>query len=197
VSDHDFNASAAQDHLEMVDRILKDVDRKVRLLPEPFIAFGIAGGIADLVAQLVFINGAFQLLFVLSGGAWLIAAAVTIFASRQLRKTKDRFSVLDGQLYALLNVIWIVTLLLSFGAQPHIFGQWAAAGIWSFAYGIALIFVGTQGSRVAFAGGIILIASIIGANFLPAYTGYVFAAGMWLGMAGTGVALLITQRDNE
>lgn len=186
----------ARDHLQMVDRIMAGADRNVRLLPAPFIAFGIAGGIADLSADLVSRGAAGAPLIWFSVAVWIVAVAISIYAGVRLRRTKQRFSILDGQLFALFNVIWIVTLTVAFGAG-HIFTQWAAGAIWSFAYGIALIFVGTQGNRVTFAGGVILIASIVAANFFYDYAGYIFAAGMWIGMAGTGVALYATQRGSE
>lgn len=184
----------AQDHLAMVDRILSEADRQVRLLPEPFIAFGIAGGIIDLVAQRVFVNGATPSLFWIGVVSWLIAILVAISSSRRLKRSKERLTVLDGQMYALFNVIWIVTLITAFGAQPHIFDGWAGAAIWSFAFAIAMIFAGTQGNRIAFAGGIVLAVSIVAANLFYPFAGYIFAAGMWIGMAGAGVALLATQR---
>ena len=196
VSEHELDPSQAQDHLQMVDRILSEADRQVRLLPAPFIAFGIAGGLIDFISQRVYVEHDSPSLFWLSGIAWLIAIVVTIGSSRALRLSKQRFSVLDGQMYALFNVIWIVTLVTALGAQPHIFSQWAGAAIWSFAYAIAMIFAGTQGNRIAFAGGVVLAASIVVANFFYPIAGYIFAAGMWIGMAGTGVALLATQRHD-
>ncbi len=181
----------------MVDRILAHADRQVRLLPAPFIAFGISGGISDLVAQLVYVNGDDARLVWVAVFAWFAAIAITIVSTRRLRLQKERWTVLDSQIYALFNVIWIATLAVAFGSQPHIFAQWGEGAIWSLSYGIALTFVGTQGNRYTFIGGAILIASIIIANFLYPLAGYVLAAGMWIGMAGTGVALYATQRQCE
>lgn len=194
MSEHNLDPEEVQDHLAMVDRILLQADRQVRLLPQPFIAFGIAGGIIDLVAQWVYVNGATPSLFWIAVVSWFIAIAVAISSSRRLKSSKVRLTVLDGQMYALFNVIWIVTLITALGAQPHILTGWAGAAIWSFAYAIAMIFAGTQGNRLTFAGGIVLAVSIVAANFFYPVAGYIFAAGMWIGMAGAGVALLVTQR---
>jgi len=189
-----MDATQAQDHLQMVDRILAEADRQVRLMPQPFIAFGLAGGVADLIAQLVFVNGADSRLFWISAAAWFMAVGITIFSARRLRALKQRWTVLDQQLYLLFQVIWIVTLATAFGGQPHVFFNWAGAAIWNLVYALALIYVRTQGNRYTFVGGIVLAASIIGANFASPYAGFMLAAGMWIGMAGTGFALLITQR---
>ena len=190
-----MDAGQAQEHLAMVDRILSEADRQVRLLPQPFIAFGIAGGIIDIVAQWVFVNGGTPSLFWIAVVSWLVAIAVAITSSRRLRRSKERITLLDGQMYALFNVIWIVTLIMAFGAQPHILSGWAGAAIWSFAYAIAMIFAGTQGNRIALGGGIVLALSVVAANIFYPLAGYIFAAGMWIGMAGAGVALLSTQRQ--
>ncbi len=194
MSEQGLDSNDAADHLQMVDRILAQADRQVRLLPEPFIAFGISGGLSDIVSQRIFVNHNDPRLGWIAVLGWIAAIIITIVSSRRRRRKKERWSVLDGQLYTLFTIIWITTLAVAFGSQLHVFTQWAVAAIWSFAYGIALIFVGTQGNRYTLVGGIILIASIIGANILYPYIGYVLAAGMWIGMAGTGVALYATQR---
>ncbi|MDQ2681219.1 MAG: hypothetical protein M3Y21_09425 [Candidatus Eremiobacteraeota bacterium] len=188
----------AREHLEMVDRILAGADRQVRLMPAPFIAFGIAGGLFDIASQRIFFNHSGWWPAWIAMFAWAAAIAITIISARRLRRKKSanaRWTLLDSQMYTLFNIVWIATLALAFSSQPHIFGQWAAAAIWSFAYGIALVFAGTQGNRYVFVGGVVLLASIVVANYAYPFTGYVLAAGMWIGMAGCGVALYFTQRQ--
>ncbi|MDQ2871601.1 MAG: hypothetical protein M3R35_00560, partial [Candidatus Eremiobacteraeota bacterium] len=71
-----------------------------------------------------------------------------------------------------------------------------AAAIWSVVVAVPLLFVGLQGHRVTLTGGIVLLASVVAANFVHAgLTGYVLAAGMFVGLTGSGVALALMRRN--
>jgi hypothetical protein len=76
----------------------------------------------------------------------------------------------------------------------YIFSGWASAAIWSFAEAIVLLFIGLHGNRRAQICGVLLVVSVVIANFSPATTiGYVLAAGMFAGYAGFGIAELFAR----
>jgi hypothetical protein len=93
------------------------------------------------------------------------------------------------------NMLWLtmgLAFIVNVGAF-NIFRGWASAGIWSFAEAIVLFFIGIHGNRRALVAGIVVVVSLVVANFVgPATAGYVLAAGMVVGYAGFGIAELLS-----
>jgi hypothetical protein len=185
-----MNASEARDHLEMVDRILARTTGPMPLSPYPYLIWGIAGAILQVIAQLVFIQNGSHWLFAISMVTLAAAIALTCVWSVQLHKEKEQSSLIGRQVFYVFNAAWIVALGIQLGAAT-IFPTWAQAALWVLTYGMAMLFVGmlTQ-NRPTFVGGCVMLLSIVAANFAPPYAGYLLGLGDLLGMAGAGVVLL-------
>ncbi len=90
-------------------------------------------------------------------------------------------------LWLTMSLAFIVNL-----AAFNIFSGWASAAIWSFAEAIVLLFIGLHGNRRAQICGVLVVVSIVIANFIaPQFTGFVLAAGMLAGYSGFGIAELL------
>lgn len=188
-----MNASEARDHVEMIEKIIAASSQKLEAGGEFFLAWGLVAGTIDLIAQLV-LNGR-----VPQAASWasiaLIAAGIvfSIVRSRQLARCGVRMSLLQREF---LNVMTLA-LGMAFVADAigfALFPVWAQAGLWSVMSALVLFYIGMHGNRRATVGGIILIASIAAANFMPHAAGYVLAAGMYAGYAGFGIADLLASR---
>jgi hypothetical protein len=180
-----------RDHIEMVDRILTRSERSLRVGGEFFLVWGIVGTSVTLVIQLI-VNG-----FLPAAALWVLPVffvAAIVFSSlrgRQLGKNTDCLSLIQREFFA---VLWI-SLGVAFFSDAlgfHIFTTWASSAIWNVAAAIVLLFIAVHGNRRALVCGIIVLASIAAANFLPAITGYVLAAGLLFGYAGFGLVSLMS-----
>jgi hypothetical protein len=187
-----MHASDARDHIEMVDRILARSERSLHVGGEFFLAWGLFSAAVTLVTQLIvdhrLPSGAFIVLPV------LLAAAIAFSAVRgsQLGKRKDGLSLIQREFF---SVLWIALGLAAFTdvAAYRIFPTWASSAIWTVAAAIVLFFIAAHGNRKALACGVIMLGSLVAANFIPAYTGYALAAGMLFGYAGFGVISLVAR----
>ena len=92
------------------------------------------------------------------------------------------------------NVLWLtlgLAFVVNIGAY-QIFTGLASAAIWSFAETIVLLYIGMHGNRRAVVCGVLVLASMIVANFvMPQNAAYVLAGGMIAGYSGFGLAELL------
>ena len=186
--------SEARERLDLVDRIVSASSREFCLgLAGPFfLIWGLFSGLVNLAFALA-VHG-----LVPSESLWvcpaLLAAAIVASAlyGRYLEREKDRLTFLHREF---LNVLWItigVTFVAMIGGY-RLFPGIAAGALWSVASSIVLFFIAFHGNRRALAGGIVLLASLVVANFEPAVGGYVLAAGFFLGYAGFGVVEMVAR----
>jgi len=183
----------AREHLDIVERILARTDQAPGISPFPFVVWGIAAAVMNVVMQLVVTQKAPAPLLFVGAAALLVAIILMVFWVRRLRGAERR-TLIDRQMFIAFNIAWIVAFVAQVGAF-HIFAQWAQAAIWSVMYGAALIFAGTLvRNRVVLAGGIALLLSIVVANFALSYAGFVLALGDLVGLAGTGAMLYAARR---
>ena len=187
-----MDASEAREHLEMVEKIIAASSTKLEAGGEFFVAWGLAGAAADVLDTLVW-NGRLGQPYMWLAGAFLMAAlAFTIVRSRAARKCGTRMSLLQREY---LNMLWLamalafLTNLLGF----NLLGFFGMMAIWNVFEAVVVLFIGLHGNRRAMIGGLILIASIACANFIPAYNGFILAAGVLFGYAGFGVADLLAR----
>jgi hypothetical protein len=108
----------------------------------------------------------------------------------QTRRRIARTSLVQREFF---NVLWL-TLGLAFVvdiAAFRIFPGLASAAIWSVAEAIVLLFIGMHGNRRAQLAGVIVVVSLVAANFVASNLApYVLAAGMLGGYAGFGLSEL-------
>lgn len=202
-----MHATQARDHIEMVDRIVARTERSLRIGGEFFLVWGIVGAAVTLIFQLygVAANGRLVLgnAAAMSAGHvpgavgfWvlplLIAAGVvfSIIRGRQLKT--ERCSLLQREFFSVLWISLGMAALVNVGAF-YIFPGVANGAIWTVSSAIVLLYIASHGNRFALAGAIILIASLVVANFALPVAGYSLAAGMLLGYAGFGLASLISR----
>jgi len=188
-----IDAVQARDHIEMVERILAQTQPRLCAGGEFFVVWGVASAFVTVIAKLVSQG--------ILAGIWLwtipivlcAGALFSIVRGRQLRKTVTRTSLVQREFF---NVLWL-TLGLAFivnVAVYNIFSGIAAAAIWSVAEAIVLLNIGMHGNRRAQVAGVLVVASLVAANF--ASTGvnaYVLAAGMLAGYGGFGLSELLAR----
>jgi hypothetical protein len=190
--DH-MGAPEARDHIEMVERILAESHQRLCAGGEYFVIWGICSAFITILFQLVDTDS-------IPGVAlWSIPVVLTaavvfsILRSRSTRAALERSSLVQREFF---NVLWL-TLGLAFitnAAVYRIFAGIASAAIWSVAEAIVLLYIGMHGNRRAQVAGVLVIASLIAANFAPpGIAGYVLGAGMLVGYAGFGVSELLAR----
>ncbi len=188
-----IDRSDAIDHLQMVERILSESSRRLCYGAEYFVVWGVYSGIATLNAQLIS-NGVLPVWDLWYQGALLAAAvAFTILRARANRGNWTRRSIAQREFF---NVLWLAIgmAIVVNVAGFHLFAGWAQAAIWTVAESIVLLFIASHGNRRALAAGIVTIASLVAANFTdPAISGFVLAAGMFVGYAGFGFSELLAR----
>ena len=187
----DLNAAQARDHLEMVERILAESQQRLYAGGEFFVVWGLFSGAATVVGHRI-AAGAAPLWSVWAVAAALVACvAFSVLRARALRGAGGRASLVQREFFIVLWLTLGLAVVVNVGAY-RVFSGLASAAIWSFAQTIVLLYIGMHGNRRAVVCGALVLASLIVANFAPAYAApYVLAAGMVAGYAGFGVAELL------
>ena len=124
----------------------------------------------------------------------LVACALfSIVRGNQLRAIAARTSLVQREFF---NVLWL-TIGLAFivnVAVFNIFTGLAAAAIWSVSEAIVLFYIGMHGNRRAQVAGVLVVVSLVAANFAPpSMAAYVLAAGMLAGYGGFGLSELLAR----
>ncbi len=188
-----MEASEAREHLEMVERIIAESSQRLQAGGEFFVVWGAICAAIDALVT------ATEQGLLPAAALWvypvLIAGGIgfSILRTRYYRTCGERMSLLQREY---LNVLWLtisvaaITMFVSF----NIFRTFVAqAALWSFAETIVLFYIGMHGNRRAQIGGIAVFASLIVANFMPLYAGWILALGVLIGYAGFGLAELFAQ----
>ncbi len=186
-----MEASDAREHLEMIEKIIAASSRKLEVGGEFFVAWGLYGTVVNVVSYLVFAGRIPSAAFWWVMPALAGAIAFTIVRSRYYRRVGTRMSLLQREY---LNVLWL-TISVSFLACLlgfNIFNHIAQSAVWSVGESLVLLYIGMHGNRRAQIGGILLLASLALANFIPQYDGLFLAGGALFGYAGFGVADMLS-----
>lgn len=186
-----IDAAQAREHIEMVDRILAESQPRLCAGGDFFVVWGVASAYITILFHLVDIG------LVAAAALWsvpivlAVCALYSVLRARSLRGTIARTSLVQREFF---NVLWI-TLGLAFIANVaafRIFNGIAQAAIWSVAEAIVLLYIGMHGNRRAQVAGLLVVVSLVAANFVaPDRTAYVLAAGMLVGYAGFGISELL------
>lgn len=188
-----MDTSEAREHLEMVDRILANAENEpVRLIPGLVIAWGFAAAAIDAGQQLDFSHIAGRLGIWLAGAGLIAGILYSIAVSIGLTRNHrfERVSRIEMRMGRMMGAVWFTVFVAAF-AQPYVFGGWGGAAVWSMGAAIMMLMAGFSGDRRGLAGGLILLASVLAANYaFPQTPGYVLAAGFILGYALPGFLFL-------
>lgn len=183
----------AREHLEMVDRILTHAEEEpVRLIPGMLIVWGIAAAAIDAGQQFAFSNATGKAGLWVAGAALAIGILYSIAISVSLSRNHryERVSLLEMRMGRTMGAVWFTVLVAAF-AQPHVFAGWGGAAVWSMGAAIMMLMAGFSGDRRGLAGGLILLASVLAANYaFPQTPGYALAAGFIFGYAVPGLLFL-------
>ncbi|HEY2474018.1 MAG TPA: hypothetical protein VGI19_04370 [Candidatus Cybelea sp.] len=191
--EHPLSPPEARDHIEMVDRILAEYQPRLCGGGEFFVVWGIVGALITLVSELA-ANSSLPKPALWSIPALVAAGAIfSIVRGAQTRRGIARTSLVQREFF---NVLW-VTLGMAFIvniAVFRIFAGLASAAIWSVAEAIVLLYIGMHGNRWAQVAGVVVVVSLVAANFAqPAIAAYILAAGMLAGYTGFGLAELLAR----
>jgi hypothetical protein len=188
-----IDTAQARDHIEMVDRILAESHQRLCAGGEYFVVWGVGSAYVPIIIGLVN-RGVLA-----SGALWsiplvLVACAVfSILRARSTRRVLARSSLVQREFF---NVLWLtvgLAFIANLGAH-RIFADAAGAAIWSVAEAIVLLYIGMHGNRRAQIAGVLIVASLIVANFAPGnVTGFILGAGMLVGYAGFGASELLAR----
>jgi hypothetical protein len=186
-----MDASQARNHIEMVERILAESSQRLCAGGEYFVVWGIGSAAVTTLFSLA------AVLRIPPSALWgvpviLIACVLfSVLRGRSTRGTLARSSLVQREFF---NVLWL-TIGVAFvvnAAAFRLFPGIASAAIWSVAAVIVLFFIGIHGNRRAQVAGIVVVVSLIAANFAPvSIAGYVLAGGMLAGYGGFGLAELL------
>ncbi len=188
-----MNASEARNHLEMVDRILNQADEQpVRPIPGLIVVWGFAAAGIDAGQQLYFSHVAGQAGLWLSYAALFLGIVYSIAVSVSIKRncSFERVSLNEMRMGRVMGAVWFTVVVAAF-AQPHVFGGWGGAAVWSMGAAIMMLIIGFCGDRRGLVGGLVLLASVLAANYaLPQMPGYALAGGFVLGYAVPGLLFL-------
>ena len=191
-----MDAREAREHLEMVDRILAEAEpsRQWRPYPRVLVAIGIAAALLDVGAQFQ-VDGKSAGVTIAGAVLMLGCYAYLIWAMVDMKRRAVRISTVQARMGTAIRTVWIAVFAASF-ATPHIFAGWAAAAIWSLGGAIQMLIIGGSGDRRAVLAGCVLLASVVGANFVRGIEGYILAAGFILGYAVPGVLYMLDKDED-
>lgn len=188
-----MDAHEAREHLEMVDRILTRADGEpIRYMPGLIVAWGFGAAAIDIGDQLM-MSGAMRAGTWLASSAFVLGVAYSIAVSIALSRNRsfERMSIIESRMGRIMGAVWFTVVVAAF-AQPHVFSGWGGAAVWSMGAAIMMLMSGFSGDRRGLIGGLILLASVLAANYLwPHGAGYVLAGGFILGYAVPGILFAV------
>lgn len=188
-----MDTGEAREHLEMVDRILVNAgEQPIRMIPGLLIVWGIAAAIIDAGQQMYVqhIGGdagnVAASLALLLGILFSIGVSVSLWRNHRY----ERISIVEQRMARTMGAVWFTVIISAF-AQPVVFPGWSGAAVWTMGGAIMMLMAGFNGDRRGLVGGLILLASVLVANYAtPHMPGYALAAGFILGYAVPGVLYL-------
>lgn len=177
----------------MVDRIITRADGEpIRYMPGLIVAWGFAAAAIDVGDQLM-MSGALRAGAWLASSAFIVGIAYSIAVSIALARNRcfERMSVIESRMCRIMGAVWFTVVAAAF-AQPHVFSGWGGAAVWSMGAAIMMLMSGFSGDRRGMIGGLILLASVLAANYLwPHGAGYVLGCGFVLGYAVPGILFAV------
>lgn len=183
----------ARNHLELVERILAESQPRLCSGGEYFVVWGIAAAYITVLGSLVS-RGALPPVTLWSVAVVLVAAvAFSVIRGAAQRQSAARTSIVQREFF---NVLWLTIALAVIVdvAVFRIFPGIAGAAIWSVAQAIVLFYIGLHGNRRAQVAGLLVVVSLVAANFVePSIAAYVLAAGMLAGYTGFGLSELLAR----
>lgn len=183
----------AQEQIAMVDRILQQTQQRLCAGGEFFVVWGVGSAAVTALFATVS-NGALPANAEWWAAAILVACIVfSVVRGRLMNETLARTSIVQREFF---NVLWITIALAAISdvAAFRLFPGVASAAIWSVAESIVLLYIGMHGNRRALIAGIVVVASMILANFQSGtLCAYVLAAGMLFGYGGFGLSELLAR----
>jgi hypothetical protein len=190
----------ARDHLDMVHRILTRAENEpVCVIPGLVIAWGIAAAAIDLGQQMEFSHAGGAVAQWLPTVALVAGSLYSIFLALSIVRNRgaERVSRNEVRLGRMMGAVWFTVFVAAF-AQPHVFAGWGGAAVWSMGAAVTMLIIGFSGDRRGVIGGVILLASILAANYLlPQAPGYALAAGFIFGYAIPGFSFLVQAPRGE
>lgn len=188
-----MDAGEAREHLAMVDRILARAENEpVKLIPGLVIAWGLAAAAIDAGQQLYFSHVAGRAGLWLADGALAAGILYSVALSISLMRGNryERVSTAEKRMGRAMGAVWFTVVIAAF-AQPTVFAGWGGAAVWSMGAAIMMLMSGFSGDRRGLAGGLVLLASVLAANYaFPQTPGYALAGGFILGYAIPGFLFL-------
>lgn len=187
-----MNPTDAKKHLDLVERILESNDRDFCIAGDIFLVWGLCGALIDLLFQV------WQMGRIPVQGLWFGFAALLLsgiysgMRGRQLARTRERMPIRQREF---LNVLWLAigaVFVAQLGAM-RIFEGWASSSLWTISAAIVTLYAGLHGNRAGLIGGIVLLVSLVVANFTPGIEGFVLAGGMIVGYAGFGITAMLAR----
>ncbi|HEY1655130.1 MAG TPA: hypothetical protein VGF86_08470 [Candidatus Tumulicola sp.] len=189
----DLNAIQARDHLELVERILAESQQRLCAGGEYFVVWGLFSGGTTILLSLIGRGTLPPAAVWVAVASWIACILFSIFRGRRLHAKSERQSLVQREFF---NVLWL-TIGLAFVANVaayRVFAGLASAAVWSFAGAIVLLYIGMHGNRRAQIAGVVVVVSIVVANFVGTPSAaYALAAGMIVGYAGFGLVELVSR----
>ncbi len=128
---------------------------------------------------------------VIAGSVLLLASLIYMATWMALGyRNAERISLAAVRSGRVMGAVWGSVFVAAL-CQPHVFTGWSASAIWSLGGAISLLVSGFFGDRRALCGGLILLASMLVANYVPSITGYALAAGFFAGYVGSGILYVL------
>lgn len=186
-----MDRSEAQDHIAMVDRILSRAEnRPFRPIGALLIVWGVAAGLMNFGQQVFASTG--KPLYVFVGEiALLLATSASIVIAILTVRNAGCLSTSEKRLGRAIGAVWVCVVCAA-ASEPNVFAGWSAGGIWTLGAAITLLISAFSGDRISLGGGIVLLLSLLFANYATPHTpGYTLAAGMFLGYAVPGVIITL------
>lgn len=186
-----MDAEQAREHLEMVDRILRQADeRRYRPMGALYVAWGLGAALVEIAEQ-VARGGSPAGPLAIAGGIILFGSLLyTIAVSVLARRNASRIPASELRMGKVMGAVWLCIFVAAL-CQPHMFAGWAAAAIWNLGAAISMLVIGFFGDRRALFGAIVLLASILVANYWFVYPGFVLAGGFLVGYVAIGILYMI------
>jgi len=184
------DAREAQEHLTLVEGILRRNERRLHPAPFAYISWALSGacfyggyvpGVPPSTASLLFRIGIALSFVALGVSIWAYRVAVS-----------DRYSMLDRQAFAAFAGITLFMIVMKqvWSSNGLVSGP-AFALLWTFGFAVSLLLIGSAGQRALFLGGLALFAGLVVGSVVPSALSLSLLVASLLGIGGPGVYALL------
>jgi hypothetical protein len=191
-----MNVSEAQEHLRMVQDIVRTTDRTVRVPAGILIGVGSVCTVITAVMQARKLGLDVPPDYYVQPPAWVVMMLI-IGVTAWRGRGAHRETLLDSYAGSAFFAALAMALTLTVTAQHRVIPPDGIGLVWAGSFSMALLVIGAMGSRVLLAGGVAMLIAVGVAGLVPGWLPGMVAVAWFVGFVIPGIVLALGARHGR